>query len=212
MNQLAPPEPELLTELDLGSARGGRKPSAPLDMEVVRPLVPEDLAAIANPPAIAGALPTVKALRHSHHRLAQLIAEGKPQVEVCRVTGYSASYLSILKTDPAFEELIQYYAEQRQLATVDSMERLRLLGIDATEKLHEQLHDETQTWSKRELMELVDMAVVKPQAAQVKTQGPGPGPGISLEVKFVGTPGQPEARVIDAPFTEVVLPPDEARK
>jgi hypothetical protein len=185
---------ELLEELDLGSARGA-KPGTPVELEIVRSLTSEDLPAILSPPPV-GRGQTIKALRHSHHRLAELLVSGKDQTEVSAITGYSPGYISSIKGDPAFVNLMAYYEEQRKTVFVDALERLRVLGIDATERLQEKLHDENVEWSNRELMELVEMAVVGPNQAAKAPQAQGPQ--VSLEVKFVGA--RPSS--IQGTFTE----------
>lgn len=196
---------ELLTELDLGSGRGGRagQGRAGLELSVVRALVTADLPAIQHPPAVAAPAPQVKALRHSHHRLAELLCKGIPQVEVSRISGYSQSYISSIQGDPAFAELVAYYSAQKESIFVDAQERLRALGLDATEKLHEQLHDPNKSWTPGQLMELIDMALVKPATAKNQFQGPGPSAGgFSLEVKFVGAGLKESPLTIDANYTE----------
>lgn len=201
MNQSLP----LLAELDLGSARGGKAGinRAPLAVSVVRPLGEADLPAIANPPPVSAGIPALKSIRHSHHRLAQLVAEGKPGVEIAFTTGYSQSYISNLQGDPAFEELVAYYAEMRKEVFVDAQERLRLLGLDATEKLHEQLLDPNATWSHRELMEVIEMALPEAKSkGKGEAQAPQGGGHLQLEVKFVGA--QPiEGKTIETSYTDV---------
>ena len=57
--------------------------------------------------------PTVKAdnLRHSHHRVARLMAAGLRDFEIIEKTGYSNARLAHLKGSPAFIELVARYAE-----------------------------------------------------------------------------------------------------
>lgn len=195
---------ELVTELSLGSARGGQRPKVPVEIEVVRSLTQEDIPALQARLPVASPQQLVKTLRHSHHRLAELIAKGLPGEEISLITGYSPSYISNIKNDPAMRELIVYYDNQKQSIFTDGMERLRVLGIDATEKLAEKLADETVDWSKRELMELVEMAVVKPSTAALQARAPAPSASasLSLEVKFVGTKPK-DGQVVEASFTEV---------
>lgn len=211
MPQDAPPvnqalSTELIEELDLGSARGGQAGQGRdgLTVELVRALTVEDLPAIQNPPPVAAGLPVVKQLKQAHHRLAELIAQGKPGTEIALVTGYSQSYISNIQNDPAFAELVQYYSAQKASIFIDAAERLRLLGLDATERLHDKLRDEAEPWSKRELMELIDMALVKPGSVAAAKIGAGapPGASLSLEVKFVGArPGNgPE---VEATYVDV---------
>lgn len=209
MHQAAPATStgQVLTELDLGSARGakpGHKP--PLYIELVRALEASDLGAIQSPPAINDtAVPMVKNLRSSHHRLAELIAAGRPPGEISVITGYSASYISSLKGDPAFNELVAFYEFTKQTIFAEAMERLKLLGLDAVEKLHERLNDETKNWTNKELMDLVEMSLVAPTQAKVL---PGAGGAVNsanltLEVKFVGA--QPASGpTINGTYTEVL--------
>lgn len=197
---------QLLEELDLGSARGGKAGinKSPLEVTVVRALDESDLPAIKNPPPVGAAVQVVKSLRNSHHRLAELVAKGTAGAEISLITGFSQSYISNLHRDPAFSDLVSYYAEQNKIVYVDAMERLKGLGVDAIEKLHEKLNDEAQPWSPRELMEVVDLAIVKPSQVKGGSGQPGQAPGanLSLEVKFVGArpAGGP---VVEAQFTEV---------
>ncbi len=194
-----------MTELELGSGRGARvgQHKLPLTIEFVRALEPRDLEAIQNPPAGTAVVPMVRQLRHSHHRLAELVAAGRPPAEIAIVTGYSPSYISGLKGDPAFNELVAYYEFQKREIFADAMERLKLLGLDAVEKLHERLNDPEKTWSNKELMDLVDMSLVAPAVAKpIPGQGGSfNGASLNLEVRFVGT--EPKSGpTIDASFTE----------
>lgn len=220
MNQALTSEAQdlaLVTEFDLGSARGGKAGinSPPLSLEVVRPLTEGDLPAITQPPPVAAPLPVVKSIRASHHRLAQLIAEGKAGAEISLITGYSQSYLSTIQGDPAFEELVAYYSAQREEIFIDAQERLRALGLDATEKLHEHLHDPAKVWSHRELMEVIKLAL--PAETNVKqaagTQVNVSAEGAALEIKFVGARAPSGAGpVLDANFTDITPAPESGNK
>ena len=206
MNQAIQP-PILLAELDLGSARGGKAGvnKTPLEVSIIRSLDESDLPAIQNPPPVAAPAQTVKSIRHSHHRLAQLIAEGKPGTEIALVTGYSQSYISTLQGGPAFEELIGYYAEHRKEVFVDAPQRLKALGLDATEKLHERLDDPAVVWSNSQLMDLIGMTginAVAGKGGQPLAGPPGSGAAVSLEIKFVGATPRVSAEV-DGQFTDV---------
>ncbi len=194
----------LVPEIELGSARGTHaRIKQSLDLEVVRTLSPEDLPSIQSPPPVAAGAQLVRNIRHSHHRLAELIAAGRPGQEISLITGYSPSYISNLQTDPAFAELIAYYEHQKKSIFIDAMERLKLLGLDAIEKLHERLDEEGRTWSNKELMDLVDMAAVQPAVAKHQSQAPGPSANLNLEVKFVGACPPSGSPVLDVNFTDI---------
>ena len=205
MNQVSTvsPQPGVVAELSLGSGHGGRA-KLPLQLEVIRALTVADLPAIQNPDHSIPAVPMVKQLRHSHHRLAELIAAGRPPAEIAIITGYSPSYISGLKGDPAFNELVAYYEFQKQSIFADAMERLKSLGLDAIERLHERVNDPNQTWTNKDLKELVEMSLVAPtQAKQIPGQGGAINMNnLSLEVKFVGAGPKDAPVTIDANFSE----------
>jgi hypothetical protein len=173
----------------LPPAQGGRKPSVPLTVEVVRELTPDDL------PALEGATPSsgqrLLQIRNSHHALARLLAQGTKQEEASLITGYSPAYISTLKNDPAFEELLSYYATQREQIFVDVLERMKSLGLSTLEELQHRLETEPEKWQRRELMELAELMVVKPMAAKLGAQGPGGGNGVTVNVSFVATKAKP---------------------
>lgn len=198
---------ELLQEINLGSARGthARQPAAPVKIEVVRALTADDLPMIQAPAPVGGPIQCVKNLRYSHHRLAELIAKGMSGGEVSLATGYSPSYISTIQRDPAFAELVAYYTTQTRALFADSLERLKSLGLDATEKLQDMLHDETVVWTKRELMELTELGLLGPMTAANGKNVPQPGASanLSLEVKFVGATPRGQQPVVEATFTEV---------
>lgn len=209
MNQALPAgisaSTSLVTELELGSARGTHIRTKPdLDIEIVRALCVEDLPAIQSPPPVTAGAQLVKTLRHSHHRLAELIASGRPQQEIALITGYSPSYIStMLSGDPAFVELVAYYEFQANAIFVDSMERLKLLGLDAMERLHERVNDPAVTFSNEELRKLVDMAAVQPAIAKhIPVAGNAQSASLNLEVKFVGASAK-DSPVVDVKYTDV---------
>lgn len=193
----------LLSELDLGPGQLARRPhKAPLEIEVIRQLGPADLAAIQNPPESAEGTPVVRQLRHSHHRIAELVAAGRPPAEISIVTGYAASYISSLRGDPAFNELVAYYEFQKREIFADSIERLKSLGLDAIERLHERLNDPEKVWSNKELMDLVEMSLVAPQQAKGTPGGTQAAANLNLEVRFVGAQAK-DSPVLDATFTDI---------
>lgn len=200
--QLLPPGTGLVSELDLGSGTGHR-PRIPLSIELIRQLTPSDLPSIQNPPSGTEVVSVVKQLRHSHHRLAELVASGRPPVEISLVTGYSASYISSLKGDPAFNELVAHYEFQKTEIFADAMDRLKSLGLDAIEKLHERLNDPEKTWSNKELMDLVDMSLVAPTQAKpvIGYGGAVQGASLQLEVKFVGASPK-NGPIVDVEYKE----------
>lgn len=155
----------------------------------VRDLDDGDLPEILAPPEVGAVTPTVLELRHGHHTIARLLADGTKQVEISAITGYSQSRISILKGDPAFQELIEYYRTQKEAIYLDVHQRLGTLAITAVEELQQRLDEEPHKITNREVREIAEMALDR-SYTKGATQPKAPG-AMSLTVQFV-TPA-PEA-------------------
>lgn len=194
-------ELDLLDEVSFGDSRGGRK-ARDCEIAVVRSLTTDDLPVLESGASQAGTGISLLSIRHSHHLLAQCLAKGMPQVEAALMTGYSASYISSIKGDPAFNELLAYYNQVAELAFVDVMERMRVLGLSAIDELQRRLEVETDEWTRRELMELAELMVLKGRSGPGGAAGaPGTGgasglAGVVVNVSFVEKP-QSHGNVID---------------
>ena len=51
----------------------------------------------------------VQTLRDSHHRLARAVASGMPQHQIAATCGIGYNRISVLKSDPAFADLVAHY-------------------------------------------------------------------------------------------------------
>lgn len=129
-------------------------------------------------------------LKHTHHLLARLIAEGRKQVEISLITGYSPSRISVLKDDPAFKELVSYYAEQAEAIYANVHERRAQLGLSAIEELQERVDTDPQSFSNRELMELVETTLDSPAKTAAGPGALGPG-GLNINIAFVKAEDKP---------------------
>lgn len=180
--------------LELGSARGGAKrpKGGELLIEVVRELTEGDVELLVNPPPLGSKPPALVQLRHNHHELARLLAGGMSSQEAQLITGLSGSRISILKNDPAFRELMEYYSAQRELKFIDVMERMRVVGLSTLDEIQERLETSPKSFSNRELAEITELLLVKgrgPTAAAASG-----GPPVNVNIHF---PGVAEARVIE---------------
>jgi hypothetical protein len=168
-------------------------------IEFVRDLTAEDTASLAAPVPLGSKSPTVQELRASHHALAQLLAKGLSATEAGLLTGYSASRISILKNhDPAFAELVEYYRLKREVVFVDALERMKAVGLDTLELLHERVLSDPGALSIREMGEMVELLLVKPNRGQSPI-GPGGAPssgnGVTVNVKFVTADPHPNLTI-----------------
>lgn len=143
------------------------RPAAEIEAEVSRELTKEDLADLDMPrPAIA----PLKTLRDKHHTLARYMAQGFSDSDISSYTGYSSSRLSVLRTDPAFAELVNHYRVNREDAQRRLDERLADATGTALSVLQERLEDDPDKFDNGELLDtlkiLADRAGFGPQKTQ----------------------------------------------
>jgi hypothetical protein len=171
--------------------QGGRRAAEPLTIELLRTLTTDDLELLRNPPRGQQPVPQIATLRHSHHRLAQLIAKGHDHATVALLTGYTQTRISQLCKDPSFAELLSHYASITEKQFIDVVERMKELGLDTLEELQARLESNPGAFANRELMELAELLIHKPMSvAAMRHQGPGNASPVTLNVKFVAAEGQ----------------------
>lgn len=176
---------ELVEELSLGSARGGkRRAAAEVLITPVRSLTAEDIPLLANPPVI-GSLPSIPQMRNQHHQLAGLLAKGISNAEISLITGFSPSYISTLKSSPDMKELVDYYAKQAEERTVDALARLKNLGVASVEELQNRLNEDPSKFTAGQLMDLAEMGLIKPLAAAgLAAAARGTGGALQINLNF----------------------------
>src|SRR5690606_23707786 len=112
------------------AAKPGRRARGPVPFSVKGELTREDL----EDPGEVVKVPTLKALRHSHHQLARCVAQKLKPGEISDITGYTPARISQLKADPQFAELVAYYEELEQESYIQSRadfhQRLAAIGFD----------------------------------------------------------------------------------
>lgn len=195
-----------------GRFEGGRKQGKMVAWEIVRSLrVPDDLHFLTE--SLPAPRQTLKQIRHNHHQLAQLLAQGTPQVEAARLTGYNNAYICVLESDPTFKELVNYYSQQRELAFVDVVDRMRTLGLSTLDELQSRLESDPDSYSNRELMEQAELTLIKPMAASRGAIQPNQtGSGVSVSVKFVqAAPSMETSNERKGPIIDVTALEDETK-
>lgn len=134
---------------------GGRATKA-LSAEVLRELTASDLALLATE---RGVQPTaVQRITDRHHALARCLASGMSATEAGLVTGYTGSRISILRGDPAFEELIAFYREDRAAEVQDLQQKFTSLAKDATTEIQERLELDPASFNVDALLDVVKLA------------------------------------------------------
>jgi len=154
-----PSTAQLVAEVMAPPARG-RRPSG-VKGAFVRELTPEDIRQLQNLPSgqLGSDAQVLKKLRHSHHSLARLIAEGVREGEASTITGYSLTYISTIKHDPAFKELVAYYAEQKSEVIHDVHQRLASVATDALEIIQEKMAEDPDSIPIKDLLEVAELGL-----------------------------------------------------
>lgn len=129
----------------------GRK-SAPLHAEFSRELTPLDMTLQNTKATPQGG---IQKLRSSHHAAARYFALGMKNYEVSAVTGYTEARLSVLKSDPTFQELVQYYQDNSTEKVVELRDRMLTVGMDALDVLQERLDERPDDFKNAELTDVV---------------------------------------------------------
>ncbi len=142
-------------DLDLEIFRTHGRATMPLTWEIIGDLEEADIRALAvekgsKPPAL-------KRITDRHHALARNLASGMSEGEACYVCGISNSRVSILKADPAFQELINFYRESVNAQYADMHGRLANLSLDAIQVLSDRLEDSPDELSVNQLIEVTKM-------------------------------------------------------
>jgi hypothetical protein len=142
-------------DLDLSPVKTAGRPSKPIEGEIVRQLTSMDLAMLELDRGVKPV--SIKKLRDAHHSIARLLAQGAPNKDVAAITGYSESRISILKSDPAFQELMSFYkgkvADATDEAIADASAKLAAVRNDIIEELQDRLADEPEKIATETLLD-----------------------------------------------------------
>lgn len=184
----------LIDELFIGSARGSRgsKSETKIEWLFIKDLSEEDVPELLNPPTFDGAR-TLTRLRERHHYLARLLAGGTSNVEASIMTGYSESYISMMKNeDPAFIELLDYYGTQKEKSFLQVHERLAMLGTSVIEEIHDRFDENPAAFTLKQLQDLAEMTLdrsIAPIKSGPKMPQQGTSTGVALNIVFQAPQG-----------------------
>lgn len=144
-----------------------------------RPLTPEDLLKLESERGIKPK--PLQKLRSTHHALARLLASGMmSDTEVAIICGTTSSRISVLKADPAFQELLTFYRQaiqdKRDIAEADFQTHAAALSVEAIEEMRDRLADDPKDISIDELALMTKVAADR--------SGNGPASKTTTNVNF----------------------------
>lgn len=142
-----------MTDFDIFRTQG--RAAKPLDAVVLRSLTSADLSLLADE---KGSKPSaIKRLSDRHHALARNLAAGMSESEAAIIVGLTLNRVSILKGDPAFEELLEFYRQDVTRVYRDMHEKLHGVATTALNLIEERLEDEPEKVSTSQLLEITKM-------------------------------------------------------
>lgn len=122
-------------------------------------LTDEDIQAAANHltsgQSLGVSAPTIKNIRNSHHRLAQLLAGGMSETNAAHMCGFTPNRVSVLKQSPAFVELLAHYQDQVHGAFKDFTTAAGELSKDFLDELQRRLEESPDSFTPTALLEAV---------------------------------------------------------
>lgn len=130
---------------------GPGRPAMKPEITSVRELTEEDVLNF-KPSKTSG----LKKLRDSHHRIAHLFALGLRPGEVAAITGYSNARLSVLRSAPQMQDLIEVYRkevmQERQEGVDDHFTQLVRARNLALGRLVDRLEDDEEEFTPNQLL------------------------------------------------------------
>jgi hypothetical protein len=182
----------LIDDIDLDLCElprvGPGRQASEISAEFVRELTEADLL---SPVAQTQFALSIKKIRDSHHALARVLATGSSEAEASLITGYSPSRISILKADPQFQDLLEFYRNQAKEVTADFRARMALTGMTALAELQERLEEEPEKISTALMKDIVkDLADRTGHAPNS-----GSKPGVNVNINLSDNMANARARV-----------------
>lgn len=125
----------------------------------VRPLRPADLVQVVatKRPSTGRPESAVKRLSARHRLAARLIAEGKSNIEVANICGYTPQNIVILKQAPAMQDLIKHFQEEADVVYRSVNERLSEVAGEALDLLMDKIENDPEAVSLNQAIELVKL-------------------------------------------------------
>lgn len=114
-------------------------------MTISHQLEAEDLMRLTTEDAPRVAAPILQRLRASHHAAARHLATGKSIRETAILVGRTPQRIGDLTRDPAFQELMHYYNDQKAEVSITDSNRIQEKLVEmaelATDELLDRLED-----------------------------------------------------------------------
>lgn len=143
-------------DLDLDTIRTRGRAAQPLTASLARELTEADIAALSAEKGSKA--PALKRISDRHHALARAISSGMPQGEAALMCGYDISRVSILCADPAFQQLLSFYRDEKDKAFRSVQDKLAGLASDVLDEIQTRVEDEPEKITTAQLLQIASFA------------------------------------------------------
>lgn len=131
------------------------RPAKEVLVSEVGPVTQADLVVLNE--ARRSESPALKRISDRHHGLARALASGMPEGEAAVLHGYSLSRVSILKGDPAFQQLLAIYRKQTDVLYRGLHEKLVGVAGSALDELETRLEEAPEDISVGQLIQITQL-------------------------------------------------------
>lgn len=169
-----------------------------------RELGPGDIEELENPAPEAGTGTAYNAgngmglqrIRHSHHLLAMVLAEGANTAKAAALTGYSPQTINQLSIDPTFKELVAHYHTATMAEYEELKRRAAALGLSFIDELQSRLEESPDSFPNSELakfgFELLDRSILPSKGGPGGAPQGGAKPTPLMRIEFVAAAQAPQ--------------------
>jgi hypothetical protein len=143
-------------DLELDTLRTRGRAPITISATYVRDVDEADVAALGLEKGSKA--PALKRLSDRHHALARAISSGIPPGEAALMCGYVLSRVSILCDDPAFQELLAFYREEKDRAFRSVQDKLAGMASDVLDEIQLRIEEEPEKLTTSQLIQLASFA------------------------------------------------------
>lgn len=109
-------------------------------------------------------------IKYIHHAYARWFAAGKSAKQIAAIMGVGPGRVRRMESDPAFQELVEYYRGQVVESWIGTQEQVAVTGRMALGEIQHRLETNPDGFSNRELKEVTEMLLDRGEAP-AKTGG-----------------------------------------
>ncbi len=129
------------------------RPAVECEFEIIGEITSADIVKLET---VKPRESTIGKLRERHHGLARIIASGIPDVTASEMTGYTLERIGMLKRDPTFVELVEFYSANKEANfRRDLRDRMEGVAVNAADELAERIENNPELIKTPTLIDIV---------------------------------------------------------